>query len=194
LGLINVYRGQDGNIDYDSPVAVMDAEDTEVVIEEQDLPPNTIWHYVRLAVNQCCELMSEPSEPCIVRIGSDGNMMGAIPNPPIKLTAELLSGGRIRLRWLYLPDEQEAKPESFRIYIDSGGGFDFSSPADEVDYTRKREFRWTSGALLHGQRYKFCVRSRAATGESQNVNYVAAVADDTGPEAITNIHLTVEDE
>lgn len=194
--MIQVYRGQDGDIDFDNPVAVMAEQDTEVSITGLDWPPNTIWHIVRCAISDCdCQTRSEPSEPCIIRIDSNGEMVEAMPNAPVYLAAAPLIGGKIRLQWMYLRERQEVAPDRFQVYIDDGGGFDFSEPAAEIDYSLKREFQWTSEPLVHGQRYKFCVRSaRQGAAESQNTNFVAAVADSEGPDAITNLYLSVEED
>ena len=55
LGLIRnvflVFRGQDGKIDYNIPIAIMQLTDTQISIPLQNLPANTIWHYVRRKVD-----------------------------------------------------------------------------------------------------------------------------------------------
>ena len=188
---IHVFRGQDGDIDFNSPVAAMLSSDLRVTINEQDLPPNTIWHYVRRAYAKDCGKYSDPSPPCIVIIDADGNMIGLSPNKPNSIIAEPLSGGRIRLRWRYSRFLQEAAPTGFKIYMDSGEGFDLNSPFDEVGYYFKGEFFWISEPLDHGKRYKFIVRSyKANYGESQNTNIVSAIADAFGPGPIRDLQLS----
>jgi len=187
---IHVFRGQDGIIDYSNRIAVMTADDTELTLPNQDLPPNTIWHYVRKAYSRCCCKYSEPSPPCIVIIDANGNMIGAMPNAPTNLVAEPIFGGKIRLRWRYSRYQQEVPPTGFHIYMAAGGGFDFSEPLDSLEYQFRGEFKWISDAMTHGNKYKFCVRSyRDDAGESQNRNYVTAIADSMGPEPIENLQL-----
>lgn len=160
-GCHTVYRGQDGNIDYDNIQAVMSLGDSQVSIPGQGLPVSTIWHYIRRQISGC-GLESGDSRACVLIINSEGEMIGNAPNPPLNLIAERLSGGRIRLRWRYTRIAEEISPTGFNIYMDSGSGFDFSSPDATIAYGIggiNNEFSWTSGALTHGQIYRFCVRS-----------------------------------
>lgn len=190
-----IYRGQDGVMDYATIIATMTLEQAQVSIGSQDLPPDTIWHYIRRKIT-ACELESPDSPACIVRIDSDGNMIANIPNVPTDLAIEGLSNGRFKLRWHYTKLDEETDPTGFNIYIDSGSGFNFDSPDDTVSYGfgGLGEFEWTSDPLSHGQTYRFCVRSyKTAAGETQNTNYVSGVADDEGPDAITGLLTSWEE-
>ena len=191
-GCHTVYRGQDGNIDYATICAVMELADSQVTIPNQDLPANTIWHYLRRQVSDC-GLESDDSPLCVVVIDSNGDTIGDTPNPPHNLTIEKLAGAKLKLRWRYTRISEEIVPTGFHIYMDSGSGFDFGSPDAAVSFNRGRngEFEWTSGSLNNGQTYKFVVRSyRTDEGESQNTNYAWAVADSQGPDAITNLQAS----
>lgn len=157
-----VYRGQDGVIDYNNVVGRMWPGDTSVSLANQDLPPNTIWHYVRRSVSEC-GLESADSPPCIVVIDSDGEMIGNTPNTPANLKIEQVIGGKLRLRWRYIPTGQDIIPTGFNIYMDDGSGFNFDTPIATIPYKRAIEHSWTSEALTHGQRYKFIVRSYAGS-------------------------------
>jgi len=172
-GCHNVYRGQDGVMDYGSVQAVMGLGDSQVSIANQNLPAGTKFDYVRRQASGC-GLESPDSNTCIVRIAADGDMLSLMPNRPLHLQAESLAGGKVRLRWRYSSDAEEVSPSGFRIYMDSGSGFNFSSPAATVDYGLggRGEFEWTSGALADGTLYKFCVRSYCEEG--------------TGAELVTN--------
>ena len=65
------------------------------------------------------------------------------------------------------------------------GGFDDSVA---IMQGANDEFCWTSGELVDGRLYKFCVRSyRAGEGETQNTDYASAYADATGPDAAENL-------
>jgi len=188
-GCYTVYAGQDGNFDYDAIQAVMELADSQVTINNQVLPANTIWHYTHRQVSGC-GLESADSEPCVIRIASDGDMIANTPNAPQSLTAETVAGGKIKLRWRYTKLSEEISPTGFKIYIDSGSGFNFASPDATIAYGSGGigEFNWTSDALSDGQMYKFCVRSyTTAAGETQNTDYVCAVADSQGPAAITGL-------
>lgn len=190
---VRIYRGQDGYIDYDTIVTIMEAADTQVSIPGEDLPANTIWHYVRRAVASC-GLESESSPPCVVRIDAAGEVIGLTPNPPQNLQAEQVAGGKIKLTWRYSTSGQVTPPTAFKVYIDSGSGFDFETADATVTVTLPLQgvagdpqITWTSDALTDGQLYKFCVRSYASTGESQNTNAVSAYADSTGPAGISTV-------
>ncbi|KKK87876.1 hypothetical protein LCGC14_2748840 [marine sediment metagenome] len=185
----NVYRGQDGDIDYSTAVATMDLTDTEVEIAAQYLPADTIWHYVRRELSECA-LESDPSDPCIVQIDDAGDMILDTPNIPDSLTVEQAAGAKLKVRWRYSELAQEIAPTGFRIYIDSGTGFDFDTPDDTVAFAQGGgpEFSWTSSALNNGQTYKFCIRAyTTAYGETQNVSFVSGVAKSSGPSGLTGI-------
>lgn len=203
LGLLRnvflVFRGQDGKIDHTIPVAVMQFTDTQVSIPHQALPANTIWHYVRRKVDDC-GLQSPDSLISIVIIDSNGDALAAAPNAPTDLTAEVLAGGKIKLRWRYSTANQAAVPDGFNIYEDSGSGFNFATPTATVSApaglsrsAAAQPTPWISGALTHGQLYKYVVRAyKTAGGESQNTNYTAITADAVGPSAIKNLRAKWE--
>jgi len=189
-----IYRGQDGIIDYENSVALMSSSDSQVSIPNQVLPPDTIWYYIRRQVAPC-GLESPDSPACIIRIDADGDMLPTTPNQPLSVTAIQFAGGKFLLRWRYTPIDHEIVPTGFHVYVDSGSGFNFAVPAATVNYKLggHGEFKWESGAYSHGQRIKFCVRAYAqGKGETQNTDYVAAVADALGPESITDVYATVE--
>jgi len=199
-GCHTVYRGQDGNIDYDVVQAVMELTDASVTIANQDLPADTIWHFVRRRVS-CCGLESPDGSPlCIVKIDSAGDAFDKMPNQPLDLTVTAQKAGKVKLQWRYSAAGQQIAPTGYKIYTDSGSGFDFETPTATVAASAamarnlgSENPSWTSAALTNGQLYKFCVRSyTTAGGETTNTNYVAVRADSVGPAAITNITATWE--
>jgi hypothetical protein len=190
----NVYHGQDGDIDYSTPVAQMDLTDTGVEIPDQALAPNTIHHYVRRQLSECA-LESVDSDVCVVRIDDEGDMIADAPNPPICMTVGRLAGAQLKVRWRYTELAQEIAPTGFYVYVDSGAGFDFDTPDATVAYDRggDRRFSWTTGVLVDGRMYKFCVRSyRTGGGTSQNTSFVAAEARSSGPAAISYLAISAE--
>lgn len=185
-----IYRGQDSNI-VEEVQATVKLEDTQISIAHQNLLPNTIWQFIRRQVS-CCGLESENSSICNVVIDANGDMIDITPNPPQNLIIENLINGKLKLRWQYTSDEQEIAPTGFKIYMDSGNGFDFDNPEATVSYDLgwTGEFSWISEPLTHGQLYRFCVRSYYIDGgETQNTNFVAAIADAEGPAAITGLRV-----
>jgi len=192
-GCHTIYRGQDSVMDYDNVQAVMDIDDTSVSIDAQALPASTIWDYRR---RQCsdCGLESGDSPGCIVVVNADGDIIGNSPNAPRNLRIEQVAGGKLRLRWRYFATNQEIAATGFKVYMDSGAGFDFDSPLATVSYNRKVEFTWLSETLTHGALYSFVVRSYATdAGESNNSNKVSAIADSQGPTAATGLSISWEE-
>ena len=197
-----VYRSQDGNADNFVAQAFMAPDAESVTIAGQYLPVDTKWHYIRRAVCRHGEESPDSKPPCIIYIDDAGDAEGSSPNPPVNLSATSTAGGKIKLRWRYSCLNQIVKPMAFRVYIDSGSGFDFSSPDDTVTAPNgldraggSFEINWESDALVHGTNYRFVVRSYNSTtgGETQNTNAVSAIADDTGPAAITGLTASYQE-
>jgi len=192
----NIYGGRDGDIDYDTPLATgiaVAAATAEITIE---LPAGSVWHFTRTQVAADCSLESEPSEPLIVQVAAGGTLLPQSPAEPIGLAAEIAAGGKVRLRWRYNPDGDTIKPTAFFVFIDDGAGFDFSTPDASVTYNPTGGYNWLSDALTDGVRYRFVVRSYSSVtgGVSQNTAAVAAVADSSGPMAISGLVAIVEDD
>jgi hypothetical protein len=189
-GCHTIYRGQDGIINYDDIQAVMGIDDDEITVPAQELAAGTNWHYVR---RQCsgCGLESADSPAAVIAINPAGDYIGQLPNNPQTITAELVAGGKIRLRWRYVKKGQEIAPSGFKIYINDGSGFDFENPDATVPYRGSVEYTWLSDALTHGRRYKFAVRSYALNaGATNNTDFVAAIADSQGPAAASGLEIS----
>jgi len=194
----NIYRGQDGVIDHGTVVATMDLADTQVTIAAQDLPAGTIWNYVRRRKASDCALESPDSPVCDVRITPAGAMIADAPNEPSNLQAAALAGGSIRLRWRYCEIRQPVAPTAFRIYIDSGSGFNFATPSSTLTYSfgGGGEFTKTITGLTAGIRHRFCVRAynSVTLGETQNADSVTATPISTGPAGLPTPMASVEEE
>ena len=197
-----IYRSQDGDVDNFVAQAFMATDAESVTIAGQDLPADTKWHYIRRAVCPHGEESPDSKPPCVIHIDDAGDAEGSAPNPPVSLSATPTAGGKIKLRWRYSCLNQIVKPTAFRVYIDSGSGFDFSTPDDTVTAPGgldraggSQEINWESDALTHGTTYRFVVRSYNSTtgAETQKTNAAAAVADDTGPAAITGLTASYQE-
>jgi hypothetical protein len=183
----NIYRGQDGVIDYVTPVAVMALEDTEIEITAQDLPPNTIWHYERKQIRGDCSLEGEASNPCIIYMDAAGDMRSAAPNPPMDLTAEPIVGGKVRLRWRYSTAGQEAAPAGFAVFQIQTTPFS-ETPAGIIlgGIGLRGEFMWDSDVLTGT--WLFMIKAfTMSNGLSLPSCIVMATTDSQGPPAIETL-------
>jgi hypothetical protein len=125
----------------------------------------------------------------------DGQLSGE-PSEPRLVKAEPVSGGRIKVSWLYDPTREYLGPgaaQEARIYGDGGTGtMDWNTPIGTVamDGTTSIErWPWTSGALTDGVTYQFAVRIATAAypdgRETQNEDSVSAMPDSGVPMAPT---------
>jgi len=191
----NIYRGQDGSIDYDTIVATMTDLDDDVEIAVQALGAGEIWHYVRRQLSECL-LESDPSPACIVAIDGAGDMIPDRPNVPDSVALEVRAAGTLRARWRYSDLDQEIGPTGFRVYAAAlGAALDFGTPAATVLYYQggNRQFYTDLAGLTDGTRYRACVRAYAtAGGETANINEVSAVARSSGPATLTYLNATQE--
>jgi hypothetical protein len=194
----NIYRGQDGVMDYGTVVATMDLADTQVTIPAQNLTAGTRWVYARRRKASDCSLESPDSPGCEVRIADDGDMIADAPNTPSNLQAAAIAGGSIRLRWRYCEIRQPVTPTAFRIYIDSGSGFNFAVPSATLTYSfgGGGEFTKTITGLTAGVSHRFCVRAYNGTtgGETQNTSAVSATPVSAGPTGLPTPIASVEQE
>lgn len=191
----NIYGGRDGIIDYDTPLAASIAANQASAAVNIALPPNSVWQFTRTKVAVDCDLQSPPSRPVTAHIGPDGHLLPASPAAVAALIAEAVAGAKIRLRWRYVPTPDSVRPTKFDIFIDDGSGFDFASPDDSVAYVSAGSYAWISPTLIDGKRYRFVARSTSVVtgGSSRNTSAVSAIADSTGPQAITGIIAVLED-
>jgi len=185
-------------MNYGTAVGTMDLAATQVTIAAQDLPAGTIWNFVRRRKASDCSLESPDSPVCEVRITGAGAMIADAPNAPSNLVAEALAGGNIRMRWRYCEIRQPVAPTAFRIYIDSGSGFNFAVPTSTLTYSfgGGGEFTKTITGLTAGTLHRFCVRAynSVTLGETQNTDSVTATPIATGPAGLPTPMASVEQE
>jgi len=116
-----------------------------------------------------------------VEIDSGGDWVGTRPWPVRNFHAEIRSGGRIRLRWRYVPGP--AIPSQFNIWYggsrDLGGG----EPDETVAYRGRAPYS-KELSLSDGTRYWFRIQVATSGGAmSVPVTIGPLVADATGPAA-----------
>lgn len=118
--MIRIYRGQNGVIDYETVVAEMEETDSQVELEGQDFAASSSWTYVRRRVDSLGN-ESADSEPCVVTIDAEGDMVILLPNAPIELACRAAVGGGAVITWRYNSAGQEIEPEGFNVYLIDGG-------------------------------------------------------------------------
>ena len=191
-----IYRSEtDEDFDYSLPVHHYQDGDTTAVVSNQALAPasgEARWQYVQRAVGKD-GTMSIDSPVVTVVVDSNGDMTEPVGHAPTALQAEAIKGAIVRLTWQYvLRATQDATPTGFKVYRRSGGSWALQ---DTITYNKgRRNWSWDSGALSDGTRYEYIVRTyrtvSAVDHEEDNETVVSAVADSTGPAAITGVSLT----
>jgi len=131
----------------------------------------------------------------LVRLSLDesGQQRSARPNQVSGLEALAEAGGKIRLRWWYMPAGQEAGPDLFAVYGDGGTGeVDYGVAVGTVAYCGAGSYEYVSEAHAGGQARRFSVRSIAADGtDDGNTTCAGAVADDCGGKGFNGIEARV---
>jgi len=196
-----IYRGRDYDIDYDAPVAAPAADATQYAVPGQALPADTIWRYAVRAVTGCGLESAAGSPLAVVAIDAGGDGPAVAPNAPQGLSVTPAAGGTFLLRFRYLTFNQAIAPTGFKVYADTGSGFNFATPLATLPAPRglvRQGVAWehpgyTTPAYAHALRVGFVVRAYAATaGQSPNITAVYAVADDLGPPAPTGLYGSYE--
>jgi len=121
-----------------------------------------------------------------VRIDSEGQLAPPAPNGVFGLAVEQTDGGRLRLTWLYEPLDQQAVPQEFCLYWDSGSGaVDREHPLATIAGRGRGCYRYETGPLAEG-RYTFLLLARSAES-AENPSAAALICRMTArvPEAPT---------
>ena len=144
-----------------------------------------------------CGLESGDGPVLSVTIDEAGSIRPPPPNAPVGLELEQAAGAKLTASWRYSPIDEQASAAGFRVYLDSGSGFDFDNPTATIAADQGGaggEYEWSSGTLTGGKRYRVCVRSySSAGGESQNSDSASAVAVSQGPPALSGALATWEE-
>lgn len=184
-----VYRGQDGNIDYNTIVANIHLYDSQIEISDQDLGPNTIWHYIRRLVSDC-GLESPDSPACVVAIDGDGNLAKSNPNAIFEIKINQIDGDKAELVWYYCPLEQKSVPVCFNVYCsDDTSQIDYENPVGCIGY-KSRTFCSYRSEILTPLRYLFSIRAEDAAGVENNSQKQLSIQFDTlNPDAIDIMNI-----
>lgn len=200
-GCRTLYRGRDYDIDYTAPVAAPAPDAAQYAVPGQALPANTVWRYAVRAVTGCGLESADALPLAVVAIDAGGDGPAVAPNATQGLTVAPAAGGTFLLRFRYLTFNQALAPTGFKVYADTGDGFNFATPLATLPAPRglvRQGMAWehpgyTTPAYAHALRVGFIVRAYAAAGgQSPNITAVYAVADDQGPPAPTGLYGSYE--
>jgi hypothetical protein len=158
-GCAAVYRGDSpAEIDLGRIVHVADAPSGVVTLPAHlPHPPGSAYCYLVRRFNGCGGQEQTHAAQVCARIGADGQLAEPLPNAVLGLKSEQAGGGRLRLTWFYCSLDQEAAPEEFNIYWDSGTGqIDREHALATVPYAGRRFYQHETAPLGAG-RYTFVV-------------------------------------
>lgn len=97
--------------------------------------------------------------------------LGTTPTPPIGLTADSVSGGRVALSWS--PSATEGITQ-YRLFSDGGtGAVNYAAPVAVLTST---ETSFTTGVLASSASYTFALRARHRCGVEETTGVFAAAA------------------
>ncbi len=179
-----LYRGIGGlgNVDFDTIIASTGQGATSIEAVAAGHAASTRYTYVlRPVINN----LESPEYSCQSELvtDSDAEWIGARPGPVEYLTARVLSGGQIELRWRYVTPYGGTAPASFNIYYGSSPNrtADGSPEATET-YTKDGGYIKTI-TLTNATTYYFAVTAKSASAvESRLSDEVGPlVADSAGP-------------
>ena len=160
--------------------------------------PSTVYWYLLRAVGGGGVSESTVHQRRRAEFDGEGGLIGPRPNPPIGLTLDPMSDGRVRLRWYYDPTGQETSPDSFEIYsnIWVGGPISYVSPVESVAFSPGQAmYEWITPALPGGVRAWGAVRARSRDGVLEdNTVSVGAEFDATGPAVHTKVSSSRTDD
>jgi len=130
----------------------------------------------------------------VVGLSFEAGAPAALPAWPLRVKAEAIAGGKVRVSWWYRPDQEYLGPGAAfeaRIYYDNATGtVDYATPLDTLAMGAPEDpdvWEWTSDALVDDQEYLFVVRIATAAHpggvETQNTDEHAATPDSSVPDA-----------
>lgn len=182
-----LYRGPSmQQIDFASILAV--AEQNAISISPPNYFPhqsNSTYFYVVRRFNNCGYQERTLAAAVKVAIDAEGNLVVPKPNNIFAWRLDQVDGNKIQLIWFYCPLEQKSKPESFRIYYDSGTGqIDYQNPMATINYQGRKFYSFRTSSLTAGE-YLFAIRAENANGiENNSLAQLAVQISNTPPDTI----------
>jgi len=123
-----------------------------------------------------------------------GGFAGRRPNSPADVQLVPLADGRFAVRWVYLPQGQQAEPSHFQLYTNgSGDAIDYGAVAGTVPYRPGQiHFEYITQPCPHGQRVRWAVRASSAEAEDTNDIQVFGWAQAAPPPGEPTMLITLD--
>ncbi len=182
-----IYRGVGGleNVDFDAPVGLAQCGATGVCLSGLGHVASTRYTYAVRPVAGTAWLET-PDVSCVVEMETDaaGDWIGNRPAKVEWVDAEVLSGGRVKLKWSYRTPCGGDAPADFGLYWATAPGIVVGSPQATTTYAADGAYSHTF-ALSDGEAYWFAVTARTAGGLESPLSAETGpcVADATPPTA-----------
>ena len=185
----NLYRGTGGisGVDFSTPVGTVEGAESSKTWRDMGHDADARYTYVLRPVRQDADGndLETPDLSCRVEFETDGDgdWLGDRPGPVEALTAEIISGGEIRLRWRYRTPYGGTAPNDFGIYYGTTPSITPGSPNATESYTADGEYS-KDLTLIDGVAYYFAITARDATPVESHLSGVIGpyIADDTAPD------------
>ncbi len=189
-----LYRGTGGisSVDFSTAVGSVSGAASGKIFTGLGHESSTRYTYVLRPVR----ILSDDSElitpdlSCRVEFETDGsgdwlgNRLGGAEG----LSAEIISGGAIRLRWRYRTPYGGDAPNDFGIYYSTSPDITPGSPQTTESYTADGAYS-KDISLSDGVAYYFAITARDSTPVESHISEIIGpfIADDTAPDAPTLI-------
>lgn len=193
----NLYRGVGGisGVDFSTAVGTAVAGASTKIFTGLGHVANTRYTYVLRPFRTLSDtsVLVTPDMSCRVEFETDGSgdWLGNRPGSVEGVSAEIISGGVIRVRWSYRTPYGGSAPNDFGIYYSTSPGITPGSPNATETYTADGAYS-KDITLSDGVAYYFAITSRDATPVESHISEVIGpfIADDTAPDAPTLITAT----
>lgn len=192
-----LYRGVGGisGVDFSSPVATLAGGNASRIFTGLGHDANTRYTYVLRPARTLADtsVLVTPDMSCRVEFETDGagDWLGNRPGSVEGLSAEVISGGVIRLRWNFRTPYGGTAPNDFGIYYSTSPDITPGSPSTTESYTADGAYS-KDIPLSDGVAHYFAITARDATPVESHISEIIGpfIADDTAPDAPTLITAT----
>jgi hypothetical protein len=185
-----LYRGEGGisEVDFSNEVATVGGGNASNVFSGLIHEANTRYTYVLRPARKLSDdsILITPDMSCRVEFETDdsGDWLGNRPGSVEGMSAEIISGGQIRLRWRYRTPYGGDAPNDFGIYYSTSPNITPGSPNATESYTADGAYS-KEITLSDGVAYYFAITARDAAPVESHISEIIGpfIADGTAPDA-----------